>query len=175
MMLSELMNEKLVLLDLKGKKKSEILEEMVECLWTVGGLERKEEFFSSILQREELESTAVGGGVAIPHGRSPSVKRLSVVFARDKKGIDFQSLDNKPVHYIFMIAAPQDVRKEYLQAVAKVARLLRSELMRKRLMEVRTEKEIMNTIKDFDLLVPEKIEVKTKEGRVIYKNKNKNS
>lgn len=172
MRLSELMNEKLILLSLKGKKKAEILEEMVECLSKVDILEDKKDFFSSISQREELESTAVGGGVAIPHGRSSSVKKLSIVFARDEDGVDFESLDSKPVHYIFMIAAPQDVRKEYLQAIAKVARLLKSELMKKRLMEVNTDKELMDAIKDFDQLVPEKIEVKTKEGRVIYKNKN---
>lgn len=173
MMLSELMNEKLILLNLKGRKKSEIIEELVECLWRAGVLSDKKGFLTSILEREEIESTAVGGGIAIPHGRSPSVKKLSVAFARDKEGVDFQSLDNKLVHYIFMIAAPQDVRKEYLQAVAKVARLLKSELIRERLMEVKTEQEIMGIIKDFDQLVPEKIEVKTKEGRVIYKNKDK--
>ena len=130
------------------------------------------EAYSRISEREDLESTAVGGGVAIPHGRSSSVKRLAVVFARDKDGVDFQSLDKKPVNYIFMIAAPEDVRKEYLQAIAKVARLLKSQLMRERLLEVDTQKEIMEIVRDFDQLVPEKIEVRTKEGRVIYKNKN---
>lgn len=173
MMLSDLMGEGLVLLDLKGKNKREMLEEMVECLWKAGVLEDKKGFFSSIFEREELESTAVGGGVAIPHGRSSGVKKLSVAFARSKQGLDFQSLDNKPVHYIFMIAAPQDVRKEYLQAIAKVARLLKSELMREKLLDVETKTETMDAIRDFDRIVPEKIEVKTKEGRVIYKNKNK--
>ena len=167
MRLSELMDEKTILLSLKGKKKAEMLEEMVECLSKAGILENKKEFLSSILEREELESTALGGGVAIPHGRSSGVKKLTVLFARDKNGVDFQALDRKPVHYIFMIAAPKDVRKEYLQAIAKVARLLKSELMKKRLMEVNREKELMDTIRDFDRLVPERIEVKTKEGKFV--------
>ena len=172
MVLSDLMDEKLVLLELKSRDKDGILEEMVESLSRAAVLEDKKQFLSKIAEREELESTAVGGGVAIPHGRSSKVKKLTVAFARSKDGVDFQSLDKKPVKYIFMIAAPEDIRKEYLQAIAKVARLLKSQLMRERLMEVNTQKEIMDVVRDFDQLVPEKIEVRTKEGRVIYKNKN---
>ncbi len=171
MILSDLMNEKSVLLSFHDTKKAEILREMVECLSTNGLLQDKEEFASAIFERENVESTAVGGGVAIPHGRSSSVSKLSVIFGRTRDGVDFESLDGKPVNFIFMVAAPLEASKEYLQAIAKVARLLKSEVMRKRLLEAETVQEIMDVVKDFDQILPEKIEVKTKEGRVIYKNK----
>jgi len=78
--------------------------------------------------------------------------------------------DKKPVNIIFMIAAPSDARKEYLQAVAKIARLLKSRIMREALLLSETPKDVMKIIKDFDNMLVEEIKVVTKEGRVIHKD-----
>ena len=169
MTLSELMEERLMACSLAARTKDDVIEELAELFLTAGIVDDKGAFIATIKRREAVESTAIGGGIAIPHGRSSSAKRLSVAFGRSKDGVEFEALDNDPVHLIFMIAAPESARKEYLQTVAKIARLLRSEVMRKALMSVETPKEVMNLIRDFDNLVVEEITVAMKEGRVVYR------
>ena len=169
MLLQELINESLINVDLRAKAKDAVIEEMVDLLTKEGIIGNKHEFIDVIKRREHIESTAIGDGIAIPHGRSSEVKRLSVAFARSKEGVDFSSLDKKPVHLIFMIAAPQEARKEYLQAVAKIARLLKSNVMKERLLKADKPSKVMDILKEFDHAAPGELLVETKEGRVIYK------
>jgi mannitol/fructose-specific phosphotransferase system IIA component (Ntr-type) len=131
-------------------------------------VENPESFRNTIRKREELESTAIGDGIAIPHGRSQVVKELKVDFARSKDGVDFKAKDRKPVFFIFMIAAPETARKEYLQIVAKIARFLKSKIMREALMKAKTARDVIELIRDFDNMLVEEIQIKTKKGRVLY-------
>jgi fructose-specific phosphotransferase system IIA component len=169
MLLQELIDENLMNVDLKAKVKDAVIEGMVDLLLKEGIISNKQEFIDVIKKRESIESTAIGDGIAIPHGRAPQVERLSVAFTRSKKGVDFSSLDKKPVHLIFMIAAPQEARKEYLQAVAKIARLLKSNVMKERLLKADTPSKVMDILKEFDHAAPGELLIETKEGRVIYK------
>lgn len=169
MLLGEHINEDLILCDIHSKKKNDAIEEMIELFAKADVVKDKEDFSNAIKRREELESTGIGRGVAIPHGRSSSVKELKVAFARSKEGIDFQALDKKPVYLIFMIAAPTEVKKEYLQIVAKIARLSKSKVMREALQKKENPKDVMELIRDFDHMVIEDISVKTKDGRVLYR------
>ena len=94
--------------------------------------------------REQLGSTALEKGVAFPHGRSLAVKRLTILFARSHKGVDFASEDGKPTHLFFLLLAPpQDTGNYYLQALGKIAELVRRDDICNALMEV----------EDFDALV----------------------
>jgi fructose-specific phosphotransferase system IIA component len=170
MLLQELIDEDLIICSLGSRDKRAVIEEMVDLFVKKGVIDDRADFLDAILKREEIESTAIGGGIAIPHGRSNSVKQLKVAFARSKDGVQFNALDKRPVYLIFMVAAPLEARKEYLQAVAKVARFLKSEVMKKGIIEAETEKKIMDIVRDFDGVVPEKIKVETKEGRVVYTN-----
>ena len=160
--------QELIKTDLKSKDKWSIIEELAQLFVDAGYVEDKNEFVNALRRREEIESTAIGDGIAIPHARSEAVKELHVAFGRAKDGVNFDALDKKPVHLIFMIAAPQNVRKEYLQAVAKVARLLKSQVMKKALLNANTVDEVMRIIMDFDGVAPEQVKIKTKEGRVVY-------
>ena len=169
MLLGQLMKEDLITCNLVSKDKIQVIEEMAELFIKTAVVKDKNDFCATIKKREDLESTAIGDGIAIPHGRSDAVNSLKVALGRSKDGVEFASLDKKPVHLIFMIAAPVEARKEYLQAVAKIARLLKSNIMKQALFEAETPKDVMKLIADFDNMVLEEIEVKTKEGRVIYK------
>jgi mannitol/fructose-specific phosphotransferase system IIA component (Ntr-type) len=94
--------------------------------------------------REQLGSTALEQGVAFPHGRSLAVKQLTILFARSKEGVDFESEDGKPTHLFFLILAPpQDTGNYYLQALGKIAELVRKPDVRDALMDV----------SDFDAMV----------------------
>ncbi len=169
MYLSDMINKNLILLNLNSKEKKTIIEEIAGLFYQEKVIKDKNSFVDAIKKREGIESTAIGEGVAIPHGKSEGVKELKVAFARSSEGVDFKSLDKKSVHLIFMIAAPLAAKVEYLQCVAKIARLLKSKSLKEKLLSAENSKEVMNIIKSFDKQLPEKLAVKTKEGRVIHK------
>lgn len=171
--MQELINGDLIVIDLAAKNKDDVLEELTECFVRNNVVQDKKGFIADIRKREDIESTGIGEGIAIPHARSESAKELKVVFARAKKGIDFKALDRRPVRLIFMIAAPAELRKPYLQAVAKVARFLKSKVLKKALLEAESPETVMDLVRDFDGVVPESLKVKTQEGRVIYEKKSK--
>ncbi len=170
MFLQDVVSEKTVVLDLEGGDKQEVLRKMTEILDASGALSDREKFFSAVMERENLESTAIGGGIAIPHAKGDSVKNLFCCFSRLKKDVDFNSLDGKPVRMVFLIAAPLDMNREYIQVVAKAARILKSEVMREHLLKAATPAEVLEIFADFDKILQQSLSVKTKEGRVIHKD-----
>lgn len=167
-MLCELVQEGLIITELRSKHKDEVLEEMGNLFGRAGIVNDLNQLLKTIKQREEIESTGIGEGVAIPHARSNAVKQLTVAFGRSEEGVEFESLDGKPVHLIFMIVAPDNVHREYLQAVAKIARLLRIRDLKQRLRQAKSEEEVLGVIREFDTRHPHKVTVQTKEGRAIY-------
>jgi fructose-specific phosphotransferase system IIA component len=170
LLLQDYIKEELILCDLKSQEKREVINELIEFLVKKKIIKNKDTFTETILKREELESTAIGKGIAIPHGRSEEVEKMLVIIAKTEEGIDFQSLDGKPVFVIFLIVAPKGVRKEYLQIVAKIARLAKNTSFREGIIHAKNAQEAMTIIKDFDVFLPEEIEVKTKDGRVIHRD-----
>ena len=90
-----------------------------------------------LLQREKLGSTAVGNGVAIPHGKLPKLSRLFGLFARLERPIDFEALDGQPVDLVFLLLAPEGAGADHLKALARVARLLRDADVARKLRESR--------------------------------------
>ena len=169
-MLIDIINENLVIPELTSANKEAIIGEMASRFQEVGLVEDVEGLITALKEREKIESTAIGSNIAIPHARSNIIEKLVVAFARSSKGVDFESLDGKPVHLIFMIIAPPSVKKEYLQTLARIARLCKNEQMRAGLMKAKDTKEIMGFIKGFDLGAGMPEEVKLKEGRTVYPN-----
>ena len=109
----------LFLTDLKATDKSGAMTEMVEGLIAGTDIQNSETILKMLQNREELGSTAVGPGVAFPHGRTLSVMRLTILIAKSAKGVDFDSEDGKPTHLFFMlIAPPQDSGHQYIKSLA---------------------------------------------------------
>src|SRR4029077_15576387 len=100
--------------------------------------------------RERLNSTALGEGVAIPHGKLPGIKRVFAAFARSRQGVDFQSLDGEPTHLFFLLVAPEDSAGAHLKALARISRLLKDEPFRTRLMQAPTAADLYATIREED-------------------------
>lgn len=168
-MLSDLIEEKLIIPELDADNKQDVLKQMCNLFVQAGIVENLDRFIQVIEAREAIESTAIGAGIAIPHGRSATVKKLAVAFAKSSNGVDFEALDGKPVRLIFMIAASEEARREYLQAVAKIARLLKIKNLKQKLLQATDKDEVMKAIEEFDSRFPARLEVKTQQGRVIYK------
>ncbi|UCC74445.1 MAG: PTS sugar transporter subunit IIA [Gemmatimonadota bacterium] len=124
MELREFFNEDVINLNLQGESKDEILKELIALL----ELPEKSEgiLFKMLKRRENLGSTGIGRGIAIPHCRSLVVNRLRVAFGRKKGPIDFKAIDDKPVSFFFLIVAPPlEVSNQYLPVLGKIAQLCR--------------------------------------------------
>ena len=107
-------------LNLEGSSKDELLKELISLL----SLDEKAEgmLFKMLKRRENLGSTGIGQGIAIPHCRSLVVSRLRVVFGRKPEGMDFKAIDDKPVYNFFLIVAPpMEVSNQYLPVLGKIA------------------------------------------------------
>jgi len=123
-MIEKLLREDMVILDLKAKDKEGVLREMISLLNLPK--DKEELLLSSLMQREKLGSTGIGKGIAIPHCRSVVVDNITLIVGVSKEGVDFDALDGKPVHLIFMlVATPMDPSMQYLTALGNIARIAR--------------------------------------------------
>ncbi|WP_193173391.1 PTS IIA-like nitrogen regulatory protein PtsN [Nisaea nitritireducens] len=113
-----------VLPHLKVTSKKQALQELSRRAADVTGLEQRE-IFDVLLERERLGTTGMGNGIAIPHGKLPSLDRLYAVFARADRAVEFDAIDDKPVDIIFLLLAPESAGADHLKALARVSRLLR--------------------------------------------------
>jgi mannitol/fructose-specific phosphotransferase system IIA component (Ntr-type) len=132
-------------LDLKGQSKDEILRELIRLL----RLDDKSEgiLFKMLKRRENLGSTGIGRGIAIPHCRSLVVEKLRVAFGRKTQGVDFNAIDDQPVHDFFLIVAPPlEVSNQYLPVLGKLAQFAKISEITSELQSVRTPDEFLALI-----------------------------
>lgn len=138
-----------VKLNLEGKTKSEIIREMAQLFVKSGVLDSEdlEEFVKEINEREKLTPTGMQDGIAIPHARTPFVKQLSLALGISKEGIDFESMDGEPSKLIFMIAAPEETKKEHLDLLAEISKLSYEEELVEELKRASTIEDVINKLK----------------------------
>lgn len=113
-----------MILDLQATEKEAAIDEMIERLSEKNVISDKETYKEGIMQREAQTSTGLGDGVAMPHSKNKAVKEPAVLFAKSSKGVDYESLDGQPTHYLFMIAAPEGGNDLHLQVLASLSRKL---------------------------------------------------
>jgi nitrogen PTS system EIIA component len=104
--------------------------------------ENERTIFETLSQRETLGTTAIGNGIAIPHGKLPKLTHLFGLFARLEHGIEFDALDSQPVDLIFLLLAPESAGADHLKALARIARVLREPLVARKLRESTNESTI---------------------------------
>jgi len=150
MRLTNLINEELIELELKASKKEDVILEMVTLLEKAGKVSDREIYFKSVIERENLGSTGIGKGIAIPHGKSDVINEVSIAFGRSTKGIDFDSLDDKPVNLVFLLAAPKNVGGVYLKALAQLSRLLRQQEFRESILSAGNKSEVLDILAKAD-------------------------
>ena len=145
-MLDKMLVKNCMKLNLKATTKSEVIDELVEVLYTNGRLNDKEEFKKTIIKREEQSSTGLEEGIAIPHGKSTSVKIPTVAFGLSKSGIDYDSLDGEPSTLFFMIAAPADATDSHIETLSQLTSLLLDDDVREQLLNVTSEEEVLSIL-----------------------------
>ncbi len=137
--------ERVIILDVTTKE--EALRRLAAVVATSPEVTDGARLLSALHEREKIMSTGIGLGIAIPHAKIPSVKDFVVGFAKIDQGIDFSSLDGKPVHFIVMIAGPDNQQERYLQLLARITLKLKDAGVRRRLAEARSVDEILAALR----------------------------
>jgi PTS system nitrogen regulatory IIA component len=138
---SEAVNENLLSKDRDG-----VLRELASLIISPENKEKLDQLVSVLITREELGSTGIGGGVAIPHGKSKEIKGIKIAFGRSRGGIDFNSIDGEPVDLFFLLLAPENSAGEHLKTLAKVSRLLKSPSFCQSLRNAKSRQETVDII-----------------------------
>lgn len=143
MKITELLNSGTIILDLEAKNKGEIIDELSNVLYKEGKVSDLKAFRSDLWERENIVSTEVGHGVAIPHAKSSSVSQPALAFGRSLDGIIY---DEENINIVFMIAASEGASDEHLQTLAQLSRYLMDSNFRKNLLKANTPEDILDSI-----------------------------
>ena len=150
MKITDILDEASIIQDLRSTSKKGVLEELSDVLVEGGKLPDRDKVVEVLLDREKLGSTGIGDGIAIPHGKMKGIKDLVISFGRSTKGINFESIDNKPTHLFFLLVAPENSAGIHLKALARISRLLKDPSFRSRLMEAKDRRDLFTIIAEED-------------------------
>jgi mannitol/fructose-specific phosphotransferase system IIA component (Ntr-type) len=143
----DLFKEELFIADLNARNKQEVLEEFTDLLYQTGKISNRDIVLDMLSRRERLGSTAIGKGLAIPHGRTLMARELIVAFGRCREGLDFDAPDDRPVHLFFLIIAPYREREQrYLPALGKIAEFFQKKRLRNEVLKAEHFEEFINTL-----------------------------
>lgn len=146
MKIMDILVREAVILDLGVRTKREVLAEMSASLAKVEPQIEADTLLEVLLEREALQSTGIGEGVAIPHGKLPGLSRLVASFARSREGVDFDSIDGQPTHHFFLLVVPEHSGGQYLKALARISRFFRDPAFRESLSGGETLEDVIRAI-----------------------------
>ncbi len=150
MKIMEILVKDAVILDLGVRTKREVLAEMAASLAKVEPQIAADRLLDVLMEREALQSTGIGEGVAIPHGKLPGLGRLVATFARSQAGIDFESIDGQPTHHFFLLVVPEHSGGQYLKALARISRFFRDPAFRQNLAKGEALEDVIRAIEEED-------------------------
>jgi PTS system nitrogen regulatory IIA component len=150
MKIADILDIKAISTELTSSAKVEVLAEMVDLLRRVQPDLDATELLTVLIEREELGSTGIGDGVAIPHGKIKGLDRLLMAFGRKQEGIDFDSMDNRPAHLFFLLLAPESEATLHLKALARISKLLRKEEVRRQLLDASDSATLLSILSQED-------------------------
>ncbi len=138
--------------DLTAGDKEGVIRELVGNLVKAGKIngDESDSIVEAILKREELGSTGIGRGIAVPHTKHPSVEQLTGTVGVSQNGVDFQSLDGEPVQLFFLLVSPPDRPGDHLRALENISRQLRDDMFCKFLKQSRTAEDIQTLLEEAD-------------------------
>lgn len=146
MSLKQILKADCIQVPLQKASKMDVIAELVDLLVTSGQIKNRTKILAALYEREELMSTGVGGGVAIPHAKADNIDSIVAAFGISPEGIDFESHDQKPVKLIFLLVGPQNQPGPHLKILSRISRLLHQPEFRERLISLRDPDEILTVI-----------------------------
>ena len=146
MNLKKLLNRDNILLELKSEEKVEIIEELVDLLVKAGKVQNKQAALQVVLEREKKMSTGLEQGIAVPHGKTDSVKELVVALALKMEGVDFASIDDRPSRIFIMTISPASHSGPHIQFLAEISRLLNHEDIRNEILKSESPDQVIKAL-----------------------------
>ena len=146
MNIRKILTKELISLDLQGQTKEEVIEELIDLLVASGRVSQRKPAQKAIWDREKKMSTGMQNGIAIPHGKSNCVESLAVAVGIHKAGVDFQSLDQKPAHFVIMTLSPANRAGPHIQFLAEISRQLNEPAIRKRILEAPGKEDVIEIL-----------------------------
>jgi len=150
MRIDDILKKDSIIADLVGTNKEEVLREVTDFLQSQGLIKNKESLLNTLIEREKLGSTGIGENVAIPHGKSDELSKIITVFARSLKGVDFEALDQKPVHFVCMVIAPSNSTGQHLKTLARISRIFKSQNLRDGILKLQNADQIYSLLLEED-------------------------
>jgi PTS system fructose-specific IIC component len=148
MRLTDVLRKELIKIPLDGSTKNECIQELIDCLTENNTIKSKELIFKAVLDRETIMTTGVGNGIAIPHCKHEQSPEFAVCLGVHSKGIDFESIDKKPVKIIFLLVGPENNPSLHIKLLSRISRLMSNEDLRHQLLLARKSEEALQLIED---------------------------
>ena len=149
MKISQLLNKDSIIANLNARDKKGTIDELAKSISQTIKTSEKE-IANVLMEREQLGSTGIGGGIAIPHGKLDSVGSIIVGFGLSQKGVEYDSLDNRPVHIFFLLLTPENSTGGHLKVLSQISKLLKMESFKKKLLSANSPDEIFDIIEEQD-------------------------
>lgn len=146
MRVADFLKEKYIKLDLESGTKKEVIAELGEIIAQSSKIENKKAFIKAIIERENLGSTGIGNGAAIPHAKTTAAKKFVLGFARKNEGMDFGALDGEKTFLFFVLASPKDEVGMHLKILAEISRLVKDKFTVELLKKAKDKKEVLRII-----------------------------
>ena len=143
-----LLDPQSVLPNLEVNNKAEILQRLVSSLEGKVSAEESEKILEAVQEREEIMSTGVGKGLAIPHGKTAAIEQTYAAFAVLKEPVEYEAIDHKPVKMVFLLAGPQSSNSLHIKMLSRISRLMNNSDFRNRLLECTSAEELIEQFKD---------------------------
>lgn len=150
MKIDEILSKDSIIANLVGTNKEQVLREITDFLQNLKLIKNKETLLNTLMEREKLGSTGIGENVAIPHGKSDELSQIIIVFGRSLEGVDFESLDQKPVHFVCMVIAPSNSTGQHLKALARISRLFKNQNLRENILKLQDANQIYSLLLEED-------------------------
>ncbi|HSL69296.1 MAG TPA: PTS sugar transporter subunit IIA [Longimicrobiales bacterium] len=146
MLLTDLLSVDRIKIPLESRTKDEVLRELVDVVADRNASDDRAEVLRAVREREAVLSTGIGNGVAIPHGKSPAVPDLRMAAGTAAQPVDFDALDGQPVKLVFLLVGPESEAGPHIKALSRIARLIRNDDVRNRLIAAHTPEEFLRAL-----------------------------
>ena len=143
MKVAELLKNKFIISDLKGKEKVEVINELIDLFKDDPRVKDIEKVREAVLEREKIMSTGVGKGFAIPHGKTNQVEEILGAFGKSNNPIEYHSLDNQPVNLVFMLVGKDNLVSTHIKLLSRISRMMNKDDFRESLLKAQTKEEIL--------------------------------
>lgn len=152
MVLTDYLNKKTILINPSVKDRWELIESMLDVAIKNKAVksEYRETIKKTLFEREKSMSTGIGKGVAIPHCSCPYVDDVVMIMALSKKGINFDSIDNMPVHIAILLIVPKDKISQHIKTLANIAKLMSDDTLREALSNAKDAQDIIKILKEYE-------------------------